>query len=336
MRQHMRNHGSRHLLRRRATGVVAGLVVATLAACSGAGPTDAAARSAQSARPALAAAVSGGAACVGAPNSAAAMTMDVAGKQRAFIEHLPAGFDAGRRYPAIIAFPGRGESDSLLESYAQLDGVDAIVLYAQGLNGEGGKPTWEATPYAGDSAHDYAFATDLVQWLAGSSCVDAGRVDLTGKSDGAGFAASAACGITGVAAVATISGAFYQEQNHCTADGRPIPILNMHGADDPVVPYDGDPSRGLYSTQAWLRLWQQRDRCAEQGTDQAIAPDVTRTTWSNCSDGTEVTNYRIADGGHTWPGATAPSGPGGTTHSIDAAQVITAFFAAHPLAPVHP
>jgi polyhydroxybutyrate depolymerase len=46
--------------------------------------------------------------------------------------------------------------------------------------------------------------------------------------------------------------------------------------------------------------------------------------------GTGVVNYRIIGGGHTWPGATVPSGPGATTHSIDAAQAMAAFFAAHP------
>jgi polyhydroxybutyrate depolymerase len=42
-------------------------------------------------------------------------------------------------------------------------------------------------------------------------------------------------------------------------------------------------------------------------------------------------NYRIVGGGHTWPGATVPSGPGRTTDSTDAAQVMEAFFASHPL-----
>jgi polyhydroxybutyrate depolymerase len=154
---------------------------------------------------------------------------------------------------------------------------------------------------------------------------------MTGKSDGAGFAASAACGIPQVAAVATISGAFYQGENRCAASGQPLSILNMHGTGDPVVPYDGSRARGLYATDAWLALWRQRDQCAGPGIDRSIASDVVQTTWPSCIDGTEVVNYRIIGGGHTWPGATVPSGgPGATTHSIDAAQAMAAFFAAHP------
>jgi polyhydroxybutyrate depolymerase len=273
---------------------------------------------------------SAGTVCTGAAGSSTSQSMDVGGRTRTFIEYVPAGFAASRKYPAIIAFPGRGESASDLEAYSQLDTIGAIVLYAQGLPGAGGQPTWESTPYQNAAAHDYEFATDLVQLLVGSPCVDPNHIDMTGKSDGAGFAASAACGIPQVAAVATISGAFYLGENHCAAGGHPLSILNMPGTADPVVPYNGSRLRGLYATGAWLGLWRQRDQCTGPGTDQSIAPDVIETTWPSCTDGTEVVNYQIIGGGHTWPGATVASGPGATTHSIDAAQAMAAFFAAHP------
>jgi polyhydroxybutyrate depolymerase len=271
------------------------------------------------------------AACAGARGSSTTHTMEVGERIRTFIEHVPSGFTAGRKYPAIIAFPGRGESARQLETYSQLDDVGAIVVYAQALPGSGGQTSWEGTPFQGASAHDYAFATALVQWLAGSSCIDASRIDMTGKSDGAGFAVSAACGIIGVAAVATISGAFYQEQNHCAAGGRPLAVLNMHGTGDSVIPYDGNAAEGLYSTDAWIRLWLHRDRCAGPGVSQDIAPGIVQSSWRPCADGTAVINYRIIGGGHTWPGATAPSGPGNTTHAIDAARAMALFFASHPL-----
>jgi polyhydroxybutyrate depolymerase len=271
------------------------------------------------------------AACAGARGSSTTHTMEVGGRTRTFIEHVPAGFAVGPKYPAIIAFPGRGESARQLETYSQLNDVDAIVVYAQALPGSGGQTSWEGTPFQGASAHDYEFATDLVRWLAGSSCVDASRVDMTGKSDGAGLAVSAACGIAGVAAVATVSGAFYQEQNHCATGGRPLAILNMHGTGDSVIPYDGNAAEGLYSTDAWIRLWLHRDRCAGPGLRHDIAPGIAQSSWPSCADGTAVINDRIIGGGHTWPGATAPSGPGNTTHAIDAAQAMAVFFARHPL-----
>ncbi|MDH6142876.1 polyhydroxybutyrate depolymerase [Kitasatospora sp. GP30] len=365
MRHQIRPEARRYLpLRRSASGLAAGLVAAlavgSSAGCSAgsasansasAGPSsvspssaDSASAGATQAGPTVA--VSGGSACAGAPNSATTRTIQVGGQSRTFIEHLPpaataataatAAGTAGAKLPAIIAFPGRGETDSELEAYSRLDGVNAVVLYAQGLNGEGAKSTWEATPYLGDSAHDYEFANDLVRWLAQAPCVDATRIDLTGKSDGAGFAASAACTISGVAAVATISGAFYQDSNHCTATGHPLPVLNLHGSSDWVIPYDGNPARRLYGTDAWLQLWRRRDKCTGAGAEQTLTADVTQTTWSGCADGSVVVNDRIAGGGHTWTVATAPSGPGASVGPIDSAQTIAAFFTAHPLPEAKP
>ena len=257
--------------------------------------------------------------------------MDIGKHTRTSIEHLPTGFSAGTKYAAIIAFPGRGETAAQFEGYSHLDSANAIVLYAQGLDGTDGKPSWEATPYVGASAHDYDFASAMVTWLASASCVDPSRIDMAGKSDGAGFAASAACVTSGVAAVATISGAFYAADTHCTPTGRPLPIMNMHGGADPVIPYAGNAKRGLDSTDAWLDVWRQRDGCTGPGTSAPAGADVVAATWTSCTDGTEVVNYAIADGGHAWPGATVDSGPGVTTHAIDATRLITSFFAAHPL-----
>jgi polyhydroxybutyrate depolymerase len=104
----------------------------------------------------------------------------------------------------------------------------------------------------------------------------------------------------------------------------------MHGTADPVVPYDGSAARGLYSTDAWLGLWRQRDQCAGPGLHRSIAPGVIQTTWPSCLGRAQVVNDEIIGGGHTWPGATMSSGPGATPHSIDAAEAMAAFFAAHP------
>jgi polyhydroxybutyrate depolymerase len=100
------------------------------------------------------------------------------------MEHVPPSIGNGRKLPAVIAFPGRGESDAELEQYSQLDGTDAVVLYLQPLAGAGGQPSWEASPYQSAAAHDYEFAADVVSWLDGPPCVDATRIDMTGKSDG--------------------------------------------------------------------------------------------------------------------------------------------------------
>jgi polyhydroxybutyrate depolymerase len=322
---------------------VAGAVMAlgaAVTACSAASSTPSASGAASA--PAVAATrgastasgtsgTSGGACAVSGGAASMARTMDVDGRMRTFIEHVPPGLGSGSKVPAIIAFPGRGESAAELESYSQLDGTDAIVLYLQALDGAGGQPSWEATPYQSAAAHDYDFTADVVNWLESSPCVDVTRIDMTGKSDGAGFAASAACVTAGVAAVATVSAAFYENDTRCGSSGRPVSVLNMHGTSDPVIPYNGSAEQGLFGTGGWIRLWLQHDQCPGSAANSAPAAQVAQASWSSCAGGTAVVNDTVTGGGHTWPGATVTSGQGPQNHTLNAAQAIAAFFAAHPL-----
>jgi polyhydroxybutyrate depolymerase len=60
--------------------------------------------------------------------------------------------------------------------------------------------------------------------------------------------------------------------------------------------------------------------------------DVTKTTERRCRDHTAVQLYTVRGGGHTWPGAKNVARPrlGTVTGSIDASDLMLAFFAAHP------
>jgi polyhydroxybutyrate depolymerase len=100
----------------------------------------------------------------------------------------------------------------------------------------------------------------------------------------------------------------------------------MHGSADRVVPYDGSSRRDLPDIHVWLAAWAGRDGCSSAFARNHVARDVTQTLWSGCRAGTIVEGYRIRGGGHTWPGALAASGPGATTHEIDATQTLAAFF----------
>jgi polyhydroxybutyrate depolymerase len=265
-----------------------------------------------------------------AAGRSATHTITVAGRPRRFIQHVPAGIDTAGPRPVVLAFPGRGESAEQLEGYSGLDAEDVIVLYLQGLPGRGGRVSWKATPYLDGSAHDYELTAALVAWVQRASCVDRARVDLTGKSDGAGFAASAACSLPDIAAVATVAGAFYSAHTRCRSDGPPLPLLNLHGTADTVVPYDGDTRRGLLGTDAWVARWRTRDRCPDPPVTTDGPPGLRRQAWSGCADGTAVVNDRLAGGGHTWPGADEHSGPGPTSTAVSATRTMVAFFADHP------
>ena len=62
---------------------------------------------------------------------------------------------------------------------------------------------------------------------------------------------------------------------------------------------------------------------------------MTRFAYSKCRGGADVQLYRITDGGHTWPGSAfsqnIESIVGRTTMTIDANEIMWAFFQQHPL-----
>ena len=67
---------------------------------------------------------------------------------------------------------------------------------------------------------------------------------------------------------------------------------------------------------------------------EPIPTDVTLLSFP-CPKGDEVELYRVTEGGHAWPGSQlskqVESAVGFTTFTIDANELISKFFANHPL-----
>ena len=149
----------------------------------------------------------------------------------------------------------------------------------------------------------------------------------------------------------------------------PVPVVTFHGTQDSYVPYDGSPSRsaaqlpapdGSHRTLAnvknenvpgaaitrsvlnggsavpdTLASWAARERCRAGAPAQSrIGPDVTLLRY-DCPAGSAVELYRVAGGGHAWPGspgsAALAAAVGRTTFTINADSLMWAFFRAHPL-----
>ena len=92
---------------------------------------------------------------------------------------------------------------------------------------------------------------DLLDSLEAAYCVDTD----------AGFTGILACELADrIAAIAPVSGAFYQQGKRC-APSRPVPVLDLHGTGDTTIPYDGEGERDLPSVQTWVRVWSVRNHC---------------------------------------------------------------------------
>jgi polyhydroxybutyrate depolymerase len=101
-----------------------------------------------------------------------------------------------------------------------------------------------------------------------------------GMSVGAGrpfWAAAMACDLAGrVASVAVVSGALYAEPGECRPS-RPVPLLDIHGTDDPVVPYGGRAPTvewplPMPPVPTWLAGWATRDGCPGEPPSSSTPP----------------------------------------------------------------
>ncbi|NEA31178.1 PHB depolymerase family esterase [Streptomyces sp. SID13031] len=251
------------------------------------------------------------------------------GLTRAYRLHVPAKYKATKTYPLIVVFHGRGKTGAQTEAFSDLSKLDAVVAYPNGVLGDENKQAWQGAPYAADGVDDVKFTSDLLDALEAQYCVDTRAIYATGKSNGAGFTGILACQLADrIAAIAPVAGAFYQQGKRCKPS-RPVPVLDIHGTGDTTIPYDGDGERDLPSVQTWVRDWSVRDHCDSDPRVSQLGDDVLITKYKGCK--ADVVHVAVTDGGHSWPGSDAASGPGYVTQTFEAHELIGAFFAAHKL-----
>ncbi|MEV0802856.1 prolyl oligopeptidase family serine peptidase [Kribbella sp. NPDC050281] len=251
------------------------------------------------------------------------------GLNRTYRLHVPEKYNSTKASPLIVVYHGRGKTGAQTEAFSDLSKLDAIVAYPNGVIGDEDKQAWQGAPYSAKGVDDVKFTVDLLDKLEGELCVDTDAVYATGKSNGAGFTGVLACQLADrIAAIAPVSGAFYIEGKRC-APSRPVPVLDIHGTGDTTIPYGGDGQRDLPSVETWVRDWAVRDHCDQDPRMSQQGDDVLKFTYKGCE--ADVVHVAVTDGGHSWPGSDASSGPGYVTQTFEAHELIGAFFQSHKL-----
>ncbi len=276
----------------------------------------------------------------------AARQLTVGGRVRTYLVHRPPGFHPG--LPVVLAFHGGGGTAAGMARISGLDAVaDAhgfVVVYPQGVGNSwaGGKGD---TPADAAGVDDVGFVDALIDQLAAQDGVDPTRVFATGLSSGGFMTQRLGCQlaprIAGIAPVAaTLIGTIAQT----CAPTVPMPVLEIQGTADPLVPYGGGHVRGrgpggnpTLSAPATVAHWAQVNGCTtppETAALPVVVRDGTRarTDTYRCPGG-PVVLYSVIGGGHTWPGGEQylPVGVvGRTSRQFDASETMWSFFASLP------
>jgi polyhydroxybutyrate depolymerase len=219
--------------------------------------------------------------------------------------------------------------------------------------GSGTPVHWDVNPDPAANA-DLAFASDMLDQLEASLCIDTSRVYATGLSNGAFFSSVLACTMADrFAAVAPVAGIVHPAD---CRPSRPVPILAFHGTEDPILLFNGgvgprlghimsgstEPEPPLPEADlngpgypASAQEWAETDGCSPKPTESKLTDTITERRWS-CPDDLEVVFDIIQGGGHSWPGSAFSQAAvklvGPTDMSIDADAVIWDFFRRHRLA----
>jgi polyhydroxybutyrate depolymerase len=121
------------------------------------------------------------------------------------------------------------------------------------------------------------------------ACIDQQRVYLVGISNGGGMASVLGCRVARRFAAMVLFAPAVGDIGDCHPD-RPVPLLEIHGTSDPIVPY----AAGASFVAAWARL----DGCGATPRSSAPKPRFTRLRWPGCRGGAAVEHLRFQGGRH--------------------------------------
>ncbi len=272
-------------------------------------------------------------------------TITLQGHKRTFKYYIPNSYSSGKPVPLLFSFHGRGshaEKQIKLTNFDQLaekEGFIAVFPNSAEINEpnlkSGHERQWNDgrfdTPVNRAGIDDVKFTSEMIDYFARHYNVDLDRVYATGMSNGAYFVNRLAIELSdrlaGIGAVAgTIATPIATQKPR-----SPVSVVLMMGTEDPIVPYEGVSGYSL-SAEETVDYWKNANALdSKPSTKTLVQPvktdktKVIRKKYKHAGQQTEVTLYKVINGGHTWPGGpqyAKPSKIGLASKQLEASKVI--------------
>ena len=249
---------------------------------------------------------------------------------------LPEDDGPEQAVPLVVAFHGGGgnrhaqvrstcptddlDDPECLHNYAADHGFALLMPNGAGSplvpsvrtwNAGGGDGTWECASGRAcqQGVDDIAYVDALLDHVLERAHIDPSRIYATGLSNGGAMSHRLGCQMADrFAAIAPIAGGNQYATSAECEPSRAMPVMHIHGTDDPVWQYDsGDSPSGhrLVSAERTMTTWSEVNGCSGAPEETALEDtedDGTRTfryTHRNCDAPT--VHLKIRGGGHTWP-----------------------------------
>ena len=258
------------------------------------------------------------------------------GLQRKYIVYAPSSYDQKQGFPLVIAIHGGGGSAEGSIDYFELtqkaEEENFMIAYPQGyaiqvLGKNFG--SWNGGNCCGPAlkknVDDVGFIRKMILKIEKDYNIDAKRIYVTGMSNGAIMAYALACELSDkIAAIAPVGSIGHYKE--CRPK-YPVPVLHIHGIDDPCAAYEGckdcegcsmkflknmglqvDENRiDVESVTSFLDKHRRINGCSETTKEIFRNKGATCIAYQNCDNNAEVVQCSVKGLGHTWPGRTTYS-----------------------------
>ncbi len=194
---------------------------------------------------------------------------------------------------------------------------------------------WETELGEKSSADDVGFIEDLIEWSKDNYNIDTNKVYSTGMSNGGFMSYNLACNLgSKIAAIASVTGSMSPANYNTCNPSHPMPILQIHGLQDYVVPYLGyfgicEPMEDV------IDYWINFNTCSGTSIDQVIIDrdgdqyGGVHKVYQNGQNEVSVELYLLDRMGHDWPRINGPNNY--ESYDIDAPSIIWSFLSKYDI-----
>tara|TARA_Y100000739_G_C20578204_1_gene451397 strand:- start:199 stop:1098 length:900 start_codon:yes stop_codon:yes gene_type:complete len=257
------------------------------------------------------------------------------GLARTYILHKPDNF--AENSPLVFVLHGFTSSATTIMTYSQMNQIadenGFMVCYPQGTALPSGETHWNANLEM-SSIDDIGFLHQLANKLQESYKINPKNTFVSGMSNGGFMSYTLACKKSNVfKAIASITGTMSGNDWLTCNPSNKIPIMQISGTDDEVVPWDGTMSTaygwgGAPHIIKVMDYWANLNGCdsvekidfADIDTTDNSTVSLTKQKGSQYNN--EVWLYTVTGGGHDWPGSFG-------NKDISASKEIWKFFKQH-------
>ena len=159
----------------------------------------------------------------------------------------------------------------------------------------------------GSTVDDVDFINTVIELVSKKYNLNMDRIYSTGMSNGGFMSYHLACNLSSkIAGVASVTGSMSRQTYDSCNPQKPIPILQIHGALDGTVPFDGNSALGMEPIEKVMTYWQEFNSCDVEPITTTnnfinLGSSVEHSQYVNCLNNVQVELYKIDTMSHVWP-----------------------------------